>query len=70
MRGIASSSAVGGVELCQRCRAGAKFGLAEPVERGFDGVQQLVQIVGIRLDKQEASNDLALLMAQLEIAHR
>ncbi len=46
------ASTVGGVELGERCWTRAQLGLAEAVERGLDGVQQLVQIVRIGLDIQ------------------
>src|ERR1700724_2799502 len=62
-----SLSAMGGVVAGEGVGAGTKFGLAEGVERRLDRVEELVHVAGVRLDKQEAGDDLAGCMALLKI---
>lgn len=46
------------VETRQGVGAGAELGLAEPVERRLNGVEEVVHVSGIGLDKEEAGHDL------------
>src|ERR1700736_6152824 len=65
-----SGLAVGGVEAGEDFGTGAELGLAEAVERGLDGVEELVHVAGIGLDKQQSGDDLARRVALLQIGQR
>ena len=48
-----------GVQRLQRRGAGAEVGLGQLVQRSSRSREVLVQIVGFRIDVQQASHDLA-----------
>src|SRR6266446_8248283 len=62
--------AVGGVETGEDFGTGAELGLAEPVERGLDGVEEFVHVAGIGLDKEQPGDDLARRVALLQVGQR
>src|SRR5208282_484341 len=59
-----------GVEAGEDLGAGAELGLAEPIERRLDGVEKLVHVAGIGLDKQQPGDDLAQRVALLQVGER
>src|ERR1700738_445371 len=62
--------AVGGVEAGEDFGTGAELGLAEAVERGLNGVEELVHVAGIGLTNQQSGADLARRVALLQIGQR
>jgi hypothetical protein len=47
-----------GVEPSKGLGAGAELLLAKAVERALDGVEEVVQVAAIGLDKEEAGHDI------------
>jgi hypothetical protein len=58
---------VRGVEAGEDLGAGTQLGFAEPVERRRDGVEELMHVAGIGLDKEEPCDDLAQRVTLLQI---
>ena len=56
-----------GVEAGEGFGAGAELCLAERVERRLDGVEEVMHVAGIGLDKEEANNNLAGDVALLQV---
>src|SRR5215472_16530202 len=59
-----------GVDPLERRRAGAEVGRVERIERGLDRIEMVVQVLGRRIDIEQAGDDLARRQAFLHALHR